>query len=81
MRDRFSAALKAANHAVASAWALLVAIAASALTWMLVLGAAGFVLIVAGVYILAGIGWAFIAGGVACLVLAYFVHRGVTDGN
>lgn len=52
----------------------------SALLWFLLLALAGACLVVAGVYLLAGLGWGLVAGGVLCLVAASFIRRGMTDG-
>ena len=38
----------------------------------------GFVLAVAGVYVLLGLGWALLAGGGALLFIAGFVRKGLT---
>lgn len=37
----------------------------------------GAVLIVAGVYVLAGVGWSLIAGAVPCLLLSAVILRGL----
>ncbi|MNE80150.1 hypothetical protein D3C81_1609590 [compost metagenome] len=38
----------------------------------------GFGLAVAGVYILAGLGWSLLAGAVALFLIAGFVRKGLT---
>ncbi len=39
----------------------------------------GLGLLVAGVFVLLGIGWALLAGGVALLVIAGFIREGLTS--
>lgn len=39
----------------------------------------GLGLLVAGVFVLLGIGWALLAGGVALLVIAGFIRKGLTS--
>lgn len=41
---------------------------------------AGFSLLCAGVWVLAGTGWALLAGGAAMLCIAGFIQRGMTSG-
>lgn len=45
--------------------------------FLLVLLSAGQSLLVAGVYVLAGLGWSLIAGAVTCLVPAGILARGM----
>lgn len=59
---------------------VLLRVAASAVAWMLLIGLAGTCLIVAGVYALAGTGWAMIAAGIAAIGVALFIRKGLTDG-
>lgn len=40
----------------------------------------GFALAVAGVFVLAGLGWSLLAGSVSLLLIAGFVRKGLTDG-
>lgn len=40
----------------------------------------GFALLVAGVFILAGIGWALITAAVSLFCVAAFIRRGLTSG-
>jgi len=40
---------------------------------------AGFCLLVSGVFVLAGLGWSLIAGGMACLLAAGFIRKGLTS--
>jgi hypothetical protein len=61
----------------ASLLAVVGAIALSALLWFVLLGAAGIGLIVAGVYVLAGFGWALISAGVFLLLVTALVGRGM----
>ncbi len=61
----------------ASLLAVVGAIALSALLWFVLLGAAGIGLIVAGVYVLAGFGWALITAGVFLLLVTALVGRGM----
>lgn len=51
--------------------------AISALAWFLILGLGGTGMIVAGVFLLFGAGWAFIAGGVFMLLGAAFIRKGM----
>lgn len=41
--------------------------------------AAGLGLSCAGVYVLAGLGWALVAGGASCFAVAGFIRKGLTD--
>lgn len=41
---------------------------------------AGFVLLCAGTYVLAGLGWALIAGAVSMFSIAAFVQKGLRGG-
>ncbi|GEM_PF-2557788 len=41
---------------------------------------AGLALITAGVFVLWGLGYSLIIGGLSCLAAALFVRRGMTDG-
>ncbi|MFS2047553.1 hypothetical protein ACEN9J_03095 [Variovorax sp. Varisp41] len=61
----------------ASLLAVVGAIALSALLWFVLLGAAGIGLVVAGVYVLAGFGWALITAGVFLLLVTALVGRGM----
>lgn len=46
----------------------------------LLIAVMGFVLAVAGVYILVGLGWALLSGAASCFVSAAFIRRGLTSG-
>lgn len=70
-------AITRAMAAGASLLAVVGAVALSALLWFIVLGAAGIGLVVAGVYVLAGLGWALIAAGVFLLLVTALVGRGM----
>lgn len=48
-----------------------------ALTLFLLTAVAGLGLLVAGTFLLAGPGWAFVAGGIALLVCAAFLRSGL----
>ena len=52
----------------------------SAVLWFLLMVAAGVAMLVAGVYVLAGTGWALIAGGAFCISAAVFIRKGLTNG-
>ena len=39
-----------------------------------------FCLIAAGVFVLAGLGWALVVGGVSFLIAAGFIRKGLTGG-
>jgi hypothetical protein len=54
-------------------WSVLV----SALTWFFLTRAAGAAIAVTGVYVLAGFGWALIAGGVLLLAVSEFIRQGL----
>lgn len=51
--------------------------AASASVWLMFFGLGGPALIIAGVYILLGLGWAFVVGGVACIAIANLIAKGI----
>ncbi|CAA2106025.1 hypothetical protein [Variovorax paradoxus] len=72
-----AATITRALAAGASLLAVVGAVALSALLWFIVLGAAGIGLVVAGVYVLAGLGWALIAAGVFLLLVTALVGRGM----
>lgn len=38
---------------------------------------AGLSAIIAGVYLLAGLPWALIAGGIACIIIAFGIREGL----
>ena len=38
----------------------------------------GFALVCAGVFILAGIGWSLVAGGISFFLIAAFIKKGMT---
>jgi hypothetical protein len=40
----------------------------------------GFAFAVTGVYVLVGMGWAFIAAALSCFVAAAFIRKGLTSG-
>lgn len=50
-----------------------------ALALFLLTSAGGLALLVAGVYLLAGLGWAFLAGGVCMLCAAAFLRAGMRE--
>lgn len=52
----------------------------TAIAALIICGMAGLGLLVAGVYILAGLGWALLAGGVSMLVCAAFIRAGIRIG-
>lgn len=51
-----------------------------ALTLFLLAAIAGLSLLVAGTFLLAGPGWAFVAGGIALLFCAAFLRSGLRSG-
>ena len=57
--------------------AILLQVLASALFWHLACGASGGALVVAGIYTLAGAGWALVAAGVCLLALSSYIRRGL----
>lgn len=60
--------------------ALVAGIVSAALTWFVVAALIGIGLIIGGVNMLFGEGWALIAGGVACLAAAWLMAKGLTNG-
>lgn len=67
-------------HAVRVAVAQVGARLIDALVWFLLLMTAGAALLVAGTYVLIGIGWALIVGGMLCICAATFVRKGMIGG-
>ncbi|MDP9991975.1 hypothetical protein J2W28_001003 [Variovorax boronicumulans] len=57
------------------------AVAMSALVWFLLCGAAGMALVVAGVAVLFGTGWALIAAGAFLIFTAALIGRGMKHGS
>jgi hypothetical protein len=53
---------------------------ASAVLWFQLLHACGAGFLVAGVYVLAGLGWSLIAAGILCIGVASFLRKGMTGG-
>lgn len=56
------------------------AVLTSAITWLCGCAFAGAALIVAGVFILAGLGWALIAVGLVLFAIAGVLRIGITHG-
>ncbi len=52
----------------------------SGLLLFLLTAAAGMAAAVAGVFVLAGLGWSLLAGGGALLLAAGFIRKGLTSG-
>lgn len=52
----------------------------SPMLYLLLFAIAGMAAITAGIYILAGIGWAFISGGIQFLACAALISRGLNYG-
>lgn len=75
MLKKMASRIGAGAAAIASA---VIATAVSAMLWLCVLAVGGAGLVVFGVYLLAGDGWAFIAGGVFALLAAGQVSRGLS---
>lgn len=46
----------------------------------LLVSLAGFALLCAGVWMLAGTGWSLIAGALSLFCIAGFIRRGITNG-
>lgn len=67
-------------HAVHVAMADVGARLIDALVWFLLLMSAGAALLVAGTYVLIGIGWALIVGGMLCIIAAMFIRKGMSGG-
>lgn len=53
---------------------------ASAVLWFLLTGVAGVAVLVVGVFVLAGSGWACIAGGAALVLISALIARGMSHG-
>lgn len=70
-------ALTKAMRTIAARGAAMVA---SAMAWFIALSVGGFALIVAAVYVLAGLGWSMLACGIVLLLFAGFVMRGLANG-
>jgi hypothetical protein len=68
---------KATMKAIGGWLSVVAAQAVSALAWFLILGVGGTAMIVAGVCLLFGAGWAFIAGGVFMLLGSAFIRKGM----
>lgn len=64
---------------VAKAVLSLAKVTSSASAWLMFFGLCGPALIIAGIYILLGLGWALVAGGLACLVIAWLIAKGVAN--
>jgi hypothetical protein len=67
----------AALEAVRAVLSAVAEHAISAMAWFLILGLGGTAMIVTGVLVLFGAGWAFIAGGVFLLLGSAFIRRGM----
>jgi hypothetical protein len=65
---------------VSKALSRLAQIIASAYLWFLTCFLGGGAMIVAGVRILAGIGYAFIVAGCLAMVIAILIRKGMSDG-
>jgi hypothetical protein len=57
---------------------LIARAAASALLWFFLLRAGGIGFVVAGVQVLFGTGWAFVALGISAVVASEFIRKGLT---
>lgn len=57
------------------------AIVMSALVWFLLTGAVGMALVVAGVAVLAGTGWALVTAGAFLIFTAALIGRGMKHGS
>lgn len=57
----------------------VVAVLASAITWMVVTGLAGMGAIVIGVHHLAGPGWSYVAAGVSLVAVSAFIRKGLAN--
>lgn len=63
-----------------AAFAAVVGIAMSALLWFVVVLLAGVSLIVAGIFLMFGLGAALLAGGVVCLLASGVIAKGMRHG-
>lgn len=74
-RIRVSDALRCGASLLAAFGAFVL----SAILWFVLLGLAGIGLVVGGVYLLAGLPWALIAGGVFLLLVTALVGKGMNN--
>ena len=70
-----------ARPQIAAALRQFLARVMSALVWFLALGATGIALVVAGVAVLAGAGWALITAGAFLIFTAALIGQGMKHGS
>lgn len=80
-RQQMAAMLRQSLGSAKSALRRALAVAMSALVWFLLCGAAGMALMVAGVAVLLGTGWALIAAGAFLIFTAGLIGRGMKHGS
>lgn len=80
-RPRVAAALRNALAGVNAALGRALSAILSALVWFLFCGAAGMGLVVAGVALLFGTGWALVAAGAFLIFTAALIGRGMKHGR
>lgn len=80
MRERIANAVLAVKRAGRYIGVGIARIVSSAWIWFGVCSLGGVALIVGAVFILAGFGWAVLAAGVAMLLFALFLMRGLANG-
>lgn len=71
--------MKAAQRLRAWSGSILAALA-SAFAWLVVLILGGFAAVVIGIYLVAGLGWSLIFGGLILLIGASFIVIGISRG-
>lgn len=72
--------MKALGKGLLTAASAVGGVLASAKLWCLALCLAGIVGIVGGAFVLAGLGWAMVAGGAICLAAGVLVLIGLARG-
>jgi len=80
-RQQIVAVLRSVQARIVNAARRVVAAGLSAFLWFLLMGAAGMALVIAGVFVLLGFGWALIAAGAFLLFTAALIGRGMTNGS
>lgn len=80
-RQRVAAVLSQSLVSAKAALRRALAVAMSALVWFLLCGFAGMSLVVAGVAVLLGTGWALIAAGAFLIFTAALIGQGMKHGS
>lgn len=80
-RQQVTASLRQLLASATAALRRVLAVVMSALMWFLLTGIAGMALVVAGVAILAGTGWALVAAGAFLIFTAALIGQGMKHGS